>query len=1278
MFDSPAAEVAPAWCPPDLPDEEFNGVLKSGQIGQAYFGSLGQEVHNAGWAVFPQQRTGRRLPSRIDGEVIKWGLYQTERVDQATLDKWLAQGRHANLAVIMGPSSGNALAIDIDVTDELVSLQVEAVAEETLGRTDFKRVGAAPKIMLFYRLAEEASFTKRILRLSEEDDATRASPHMVEILAKQSAVTFYGRHHITGAPFRWYSMPTHYGPHDLPLITEEMLAEFERALALLRPIVKTGSSVDRSYTLAVVSETKTGSRRVVVPAAEGKIENGKIVEGREEFLRDLVFALGRANAHPSSEEEIGELAKIAFDIFTEKADRSGRWTDSFLQGQIREKLTRVYARIAAGDVQPMTATRRAQRTAPTVASEVFEHVDDGLDWITPHAYRENPTTKRPLVEIQQEQVSRAAHRRRMRDAETRAKINDRASKRIDRLAEKYFWACVRGDHDGAIEVIKAATGSGKSSRFLRRLLALAAEHHDMMKGRSFKFVVPSHENAVDLLKKAHAEKAEIRAVRALDGMTDEMVRDLVMEPQPVSAGKIAVGIMLGRAAAGCAFENAMTALASVDATTSSICFRDEPEPTGGLALEAFLERKAAGKLEKVECWFKKMGQCRYYKQEALLSACSIVFAPRAYLTVNTPTWMIQNTAGLIIDEDPTLSIAKVYQAELADLATIRMGVARKSMRKLGVEDDDQVTALRDLCWKTVVTAMLDRAAGKDVPEAARVLSKFDHRYMVNGNECQITGDMLIEAAAACAARSDTLNRDLMPYSGADDPAAFNAGIKSRVAATPRGSGLTAERALIRVIKDRMKRLRADDAAKMAFDLKLSLARVGLVRGTPAEHAERRLALEAIEKAGWERTAHGSEDARLQLIQAEGAEAYTHVRISERLELNWAGVPTALLDASAQQMMVEKAFDRPARMHSIVTASHLRVAACIDAQFSDSAILIKKDDDPKAIKRKMDLREELRLAITKVCRQFAPTRILVVCTKMVEAWLFSEDWAWPANCDHWHFGHLRGLDGAKQHAALVTIGRSQMPVGGNDGLAAAYAHDDVGGFTPFDRAGTGVSADGKRIFRNDATRELRLRNGHTLNRHVSEMPEGWGRAVDTAWTTEEIRQAPGRLRFIYRQGEPPLWLHFGTEMPSDFIVDRLFKFSDMLADAQVAERARLRGEIMAGGEALNRDVAPFDERLAREELVRTARARFPKLSTGKAIQAWEDLQRRKETYPKAGFAEQEMKGLLVAIEEPDRHVALLTWADDRVEEREDIFRRLADGWYDNDNEEERPPDAMAAA
>jgi hypothetical protein len=554
----------------EMPDAETHGVLKSGQIGQAYFGSLGQEVHNAGWAIFPQQRTARRLPSRVDGEVIKWALYQNERVDQAMLEKWLAQGRHANLAAIMGPSSGNALAIDIDVTDELLSLQVERAAETVLGPTDFKRVGAAPKIMMFYRLAEEASFTKRILRLAEEDDPTVASPHMVEILAKKAAVTFYGRHHITGAPFRWYAMPTHYGPQDLTLVTEEQLAEFERAVAMLRSVIKPGSSIDRpSYTLEVSSETKPGSRRVVVPAAEGKLENGKLVEGREEFLRNLTLSLGRANAG-ASEQEIGELAKIAFDIFTEKADRSGRWTDSFLQGQIREKLKRVLARIAAGEIQPMAATQRVQRTTPTVAPEVFAPVDDSLAWITPRAYRENPTTKRPLTEVKKDQVSRAAHRRRMRDAETRAAINDRAAKRIDRLAETYFWACVRGDHDGAIEVIKAATGSGKSSRFLRRLLSLSAAHSEMMKGRSFKLVVPSHENAVDLLKKAYVEGAEIRAARALDGMTEEMVRDLVTEPQPVAAGKIAVGILLGRASAGCAFEDAMSALASVDATTSSM------------------------------------------------------------------------------------------------------------------------------------------------------------------------------------------------------------------------------------------------------------------------------------------------------------------------------------------------------------------------------------------------------------------------------------------------------------------------------------------------------------------------------------------------------------------------------------------------------------------------------------------------------------------------------------------------------------------------------------
>ncbi|MDP1051570.1 hypothetical protein, partial [Klebsiella quasipneumoniae] len=57
----------------------------------------------------------------------------------------------ANTALIMGPISGGALAVDIDVSNPAISDVVLRLADQHLGRTEFRRVGRAPRIVLIYR-----------------------------------------------------------------------------------------------------------------------------------------------------------------------------------------------------------------------------------------------------------------------------------------------------------------------------------------------------------------------------------------------------------------------------------------------------------------------------------------------------------------------------------------------------------------------------------------------------------------------------------------------------------------------------------------------------------------------------------------------------------------------------------------------------------------------------------------------------------------------------------------------------------------------------------------------------------------------------------------------------------------------------------------------------------------------------------------------------------------------------------------------------------------------
>ncbi|HML45061.1 MAG TPA: hypothetical protein PKE13_19340, partial [Hyphomicrobium zavarzinii] len=205
---------------------------------------------------------------------------------------------------------------------------------------------------------------------------------------------------------------------------------------------------------------------------------------------------------------------------------------------------------------------------------------------------------------------------------------------------------------------------------------------------------------------------------------------------------------------------------------------------------------------------------------------------------------------------------------------------------------------------------------------------------------------------------------------------------------------------------------------------------------------------------------------------------------------------------------------------------------------------------------------IRLLVTKACDHVAPQRFLVASTKAARDRVLL-GWVPPVNSDFMHFGALRGLDGAKEHAGMMVLGRSQWPTDAIDGVAAAFATNDPVAYQPYDSCGTSRTADDKPLYRLKRYRKLRLRNGHEAMREVRTMPWGLGRAVDTSWREEEIRQAIGRLRPVYRRGEPPLVLILGTSTPADIIVDEVFRIEDAVDDAatKAADARRIAGKIV---------------------------------------------------------------------------------------------------------------------
>lgn len=142
-------------------------------------------------------------------------------------------GDVSNVAVVLGPSSGNAFVLDIDVTDEDLSKRVQDIAAKILGETPLRRVGQAPRIALVYRYAEDDVLPSRSLRFADKNAANEIvkSGNGVDIMCGSSTVTFCGKHRRTGLDYTWLDgTPRRLGPEAAPIVTSAMMDEFLEAV----------------------------------------------------------------------------------------------------------------------------------------------------------------------------------------------------------------------------------------------------------------------------------------------------------------------------------------------------------------------------------------------------------------------------------------------------------------------------------------------------------------------------------------------------------------------------------------------------------------------------------------------------------------------------------------------------------------------------------------------------------------------------------------------------------------------------------------------------------------------------------------------------------------------------------------------------------------------------------------------------------------------------------------------------------------------------------------
>lgn len=304
----------------------------------------------------------------------------------------------------------------------------------------------------------------------------------------------------------------------------------------------------------------------------------------------------------------------------------------------------------------------------------------------------------------------------------------------------------------------------------------------------------------------------------------------------------------------------------------------------------------------------------------------------------------------------------------------------------------------------------------------------------------------------------------------------------------------------------------------------------------------------------------SPDSRIQLLGRDTDNPM--IRTSWLSEAQWGDVPALLLDASGDEEITRRIFPgREVVVHEVPADLNLRTLACIDKRFSIRSIVPGLNATAQQVLEAAKLLTEIRQVISAVCGVHAHGFVLVGAPKKVRK-AIELGWEKPRNADFVHAGATAGLDFGRQHVALISIGRLEVPISEIDAQVGALTANDPVPEMPIDRLGTGLDEDGKAIYPHIVTRTLHMRDGSDVHFHAHEHAGAMARRVQNQHREENIRQLIGRLRAFYRAETTYVYL-VGQAIPEDIIVDEVCSWSDM-----VGEDSRMWDVVRAAGGMIN--------------------------------------------------------------------------------------------------------------
>jgi hypothetical protein len=1144
---------------------------------------LGWQVIKNGWAVVPQVRTGDRKPAEIktQDKAGKYGRDVKESRFAFRPSLWrdrlmsvrdFLQFEHilnANLALQCCVASQHIRVLDIDCRDPEAAGTIMAMAIEELGATPFVRYGERPKVMLIYRVSAadadeqwQRKFTIALKGADGQDDVDEDGQPMnaVEWLSTGSLITAFGYHHKTGRNFEWPDRsPLNASPGDAPIVDKARLRKFINRVQAYRQVVgavSTSNPYGNKSNFTEFTPNDTYRSRLWTPkrsTGEWILDGqGRVIDGAEKWLTAQAWAFCAANADKLRfggvmQDLIDELIYVSKPALLGTARSSALFSsEASLERAVRDKMQTAAAKFNASleskrttgqfhqGVVPWSIAEDGRRPTAQRVAPSPRPVDGSLDWIPDESCPVEtlaeviPTAKVSIVDKTADKIAADRQIRALwQEQADRKRIGEQVKTGVRARINEWLGSVAGWDKITPVApwILKAPTGAGKTVGTVSELAGFCADNPRQPGQGPILLVLPTHANADEAMATALRE-----GMFAPELWSDEQLDQL---EQDLHGRGVKIVRFRGRVAAGCQRATELRALQDKGIGASRLC---GAEVEDGTELEIKMARKEGKKLEKVEllCRFREAGSCGYYNQISDLDTADIVIVAHAYLSLSALPKQIKEPRAVIIDESVTYSLIGQSRFPISTLNAARREpyVTKTDKRgRDGWSDEDirmwYVGSREELCGQAVQWL----AEGKDVASELHRLPNWP--------------ELLLAAITVCERANDRTRRVRPDMSAADVEA---------LADEATGRFLLDEIRFWKTVRSR-----------------IELIGLGQARG---ERDARWQVVEGIE-----------------IIETDAGKTHEvtpHLRISWRKSPNWAGRPMLLLDASARPRIVEKLFGMAPIVRTVDAPLHVRTIAMIEKTWSNSSFAAKADSSDEELRIIADNIESARRLITTTAVIHGHGRVLVGTTIAVRAVLTGGAWVPPPTVDFVHFGALRGLDFAKAHVAAISIGRSEQPISVIDGYAAALTYDDDAPEAALDVLGTGVTKEGKPLFRSTGWKRINMRTGQDVDHLVPGMQpkpdldvkgqrqweeDGklkvlptWAVELEESWREEELRQFLGRLRPVFRGTDddlpPPVWIAAGKILPDGIVVDELLDMKSLLKAWPMAELVRLGGGVLA--------------------------------------------------------------------------------------------------------------------